>query len=213
MSLLTNIPSEIFREIVENLDLVDILQLATTNPQIQRLVSDENLWRQLTQRDFPKQPLIGRSWFNTYQYYNRKVWVVHELYNHYVYKTTICGFQQKAIDYVWENHFEDSVMYKTLVPNMQMSDLMIDIDQNLGAGDYMQKLLQTGDAKAAFETNRVGEEFPELLAMSSSEVTALFLEYLDLREQYRKAIYRGFKEKGMLGYESYTFVIKQQPIL
>ena len=215
MSLLTTIPSEIFREIVENLNLTDILQLATTNPQIQRLVSDENLWRQLTFRDFPNQPLIGKSWFNTYQYYNRKVWVVTELtrHNYLNVNTTICRSQQKAIDDVWEQNFEDSVMFQELVPNIPISDQMADIDQNMGADNYIQKLLQTGDAKAALEADRNNEVFPEILAMSSEEVTDLFLEYLELQKQYKQAIYRTLKEEGTISYGIYTITINQQPIL
>lgn len=214
MSILESIPKELIYQITQKLDLNQLQQLCSTNSNFRQICQNEELWRQLVERDFPNKKKFG-TWFFTYQYYNRKVYLLNIVRNGETVHNLIFSDVKDAINYIKNKHI--FLMNPNQYPNLNIPDLFLKIEKDLGGytSIHFPEILTNQEAvklnfRAIFETS-----IRELNNRTDDDIYQILTEYFDIRNEYLNKLIEELIKTGTIDYDESIEVVTltRQPIL
>lgn len=211
---LESIPSDVINLITSNLHINDIIRLCTTNSNFRQLCNNENMWRLLVQRDFSQARRIGNSWFLTYQYYNRTVYSFIAIDSNRLTYNLIFDRMEDALNAA-SNITSDHVMSEHRYPDLQLSDDILDIDQNIGAehGKYVRGLIEDPQrVKEKFIQRYDINNFPSFQTMTNDQLYQLLVDYLRVRAEYDNRIMQELHDNGSVTIYEHTYYLSAQKI-
>ena len=185
-----NLPDDVFFEIIKDFDLNQLKQLCSTSSNIKKLCDSDRVWEKFSRIKFHNKPKFGKNWFDSYWYYNRKVWVV--VYNNGYTDTTVEIFNDldAALKYIWEMYFYRNPIdprYSYLFDKYQNTGILRDIDEymdQLGIDTLMQGYMSMKDFEYIYNYQIQKAN----LNLSDPNILKIFQVYINIRNEYRDII-------------------------
>ena len=205
----THIPIDVFLNILKYMTLNDIAKLALTNKEINDYCKSEEFWRQLYVQDFPDEQLTNSSYYISYQYYDRKIWVVTirkfaELYP----IVNIFNTKKRAVEKILDD-FYLYPMDESLIPYIKIRDILKRIDDD---GEFqfddMRKIIN-GNSKELLTKYDTSRKYNDIAQMSSEKIQCLFSLYLSIRKIYKQEILDQLEKDGNLFINNNNISIKR----
>ena len=201
--MITEIPNDLLYEIIRYLNIEEISKLCSTDLKFKQICLNERFWQLLVQRDFPTVSRLFNSWFYTYQYYNRKVYVLtvdgerDELVEIFDARENVIEY---CMSYINKRYYYDFIGFSITMSN-ELRDIINDRGEQM-----LEALFNPNDTDAyAFVYNRyqiTPENIPELLR-----------EYQEAKADYLNEITKRLRENGNVTiFNDVIFVITRKSI-
>ena len=202
--MITEIPNDLLYEIIRNLNIEEISRLCSTDQRWRRICQNELFWQLLVQRDFPNVAQFANSWFYTYQYYNRKIYVV-TVNGERDGLFEIFDSKESAIKYCI-NYIKKKYYFDFIGIGITMSDEVRNIMNNRGE-QLLEALLDPADTSAHTFVHNYYQITPDM-------ISGLVQEYQEAKEIYLNEIAKRLRETGTVTlFTDVEFVITRKPIL